>query len=837
MTVGEEHLTEVLSKVLLEDNNNNNGGEEIDGLDEDLVAYIAGMLVSKVAEDEGEEDATPESAVDEVMVPFLESVACPDEMIAAAKTAVVALLTKSAQGGKGGNKNANQNNGAASNSTGDTTKKLRQGIVNMASDLTGGGNAADDEASRYLWGTDKLKPAANTLKDAHTDKTSAKDKRKRRQDMEAERRALAAAYQTEEANAPESLVNMSTAAFRKRDSKNNQRDVQCRNVTVSLDNGTVLLDGGEVKFAYQRRYGLIGENGVGKTTLLKAIAKEDGITGFPSHLRVLHVRQEIPALKAEMSVLEAVITADVERTMLLQQEKDLLAKLEGADAAANAANTANTTTADGEENTTTNNNINKLSVQDKRNKFLKGGANSSTSDGDDNDAAPSEFEDDLKELDEVYQRLQSLGSDSAEARAAMILSGLQFTPAMQVAPITSMSGGWQMRVALAAALFVEPDICLLDEPTNHLDLEAVLWLETYLQNYRHTLIVVSHDRGFLNEVCTDIIEFKKKQLTYYRGNYDTFVKLRDANIRNAMRLYQAYQEKREHMMEFIIKFRANAKRASIVQSRVKAVEKMDQEAPDPVVVDKVWRFSIPNSEPLGRPIISVDDVCFDYNPTEKKQDEYLLQKVNFGVDLDSKIAILGANGQGKTTLLNLIMGKLKPTRGGISINNGLRIGHFTQHSSDNFDLSISALENLLNMFKDDNVDDQVMRTFLGKFQIQGSDTLKPMRFLSGGQKSRVAFAALAYRKPHVLIIDEGSNHLSMEAVDALVEAVQAFKGGLMVVSHDQYFVQKTCSELWVIEEGGATRFRGDFEEYKKHTAEATMKRVEESVKRMHDRSS
>ena len=181
------------------------------------------------------------------------------------------------------------------------------------------------------------------------------------------------------------------------------------------------------------------------------------------------------------------------------------------------------------------------------------------------------------------------------------------------------------------------------------------------------------------------------------------------------------------------------------------------------------------------------------------------------------------------------MGKLKPTRGNISINPGLRIGHFTQHSSDNFDLKLSALENLLNMFEADNVDDQVMRSFLGKFQIQGSDTLKPMRFLSGGQKSRVAFAALAYKKPHVLVIDEGSNHLSMEAVDALIEAVQDFKGGLMVVSHDQYFVQACCSELWVIENGEATRFRGDFEEYKKHTAELTHKRVEESVKKMHDR--
>jgi len=176
------------------------------------------------------------------------------------------------------------------------------------------------------------------------------------------------------------------------------------------------------------------------------------------------------------------------------------------------------------------------------------------------------------------------------------------------------------------------------------------------------------------------------------------------------------------------------------------------------------------------------------------------------------------------------MGKLRPNKGDVSINNNLRIGHFTQHSGDNFDLKLSALENMLSMFED--AEDQEMRSFLGRFQIQNNDALKPMMLLSGGQKSRVAFAALAYRRPHVLVIDEGSNHLSMEAVDALVEAVQDFKGGILVVSHDQYFVSNTCSELWVVDGGTATRFRGDFDDYKKHTAEITQKRVEESVKRI-----
>jgi ATP-binding cassette subfamily F protein 3 len=361
----------------------------------------------------------------------------------------------------------------------------------------------------------------------------------------------------------------------------------------------------------------------------------------------------------------------------------------------------------------------------------------------------------------------------------------------------------------------------------------VLWLESYLVDYKHTLIVVSHDRSFLNEVCTDIIEFKDQKLTYYRGNYDSYVKTSEEQIKNTMRSYHAYQEKRAHLMEFIEKFRANAKRASMVQSRIKTVEKMDAEAPEPVEIEQLWRFAIPNPEPLGRPIISVDDVSFDYvltrpDGTKKPESEFLLQMVNFGVDLDSRIGILGANGAGKSTLLNLVLGSLEATKGSVSRNSHLRIGYFTQHSADKFDLQLSSVENMLDLFKD--AEDQEMRSFLGKFQIQGSDALKPMLMLSGGQKSRVAFAALAYQKPHVLIMDEPTNHLDIPAIDALVTAVQDFRGGLMVVSHDQYFISNTCRDLWVVGEGAATRFRGDFDEYKKATLEKTRKRVEASVK-------
>jgi len=310
-------------------------------------------------------------------------------------------------------------------------------------------------------------------------------------------------------------------------------------------------------------------------------------------------------------------------------------------------------------------------------------------------------------------------------------------------------------------------------------------------------------------------------------NNNRYVKTSSDNIKNQKRLYEAYADKRAHMYEFIDKFRYNAKRASIVQSRIKAVEKMDAEAPSDVVIEAMWRFSIENPPPLGRPVIAINDVDFDYNITKPK-DQRLLQQVNFGIDLSSKIGILGPNGAGKSTLLNLLEGKLKCMKGDVIRNGNLRTAYFTQHSADKFDLTLSCVENLLQMFE--HATDQEMRSYVGKFQIQGNDAMKPMMMLSGGQKSRVAFAALCFRRPHLIIMDEPTNHLDMESIDALISAVSEFRGGLVVVSHDEFFITKTVSELWVVGDGKCERFRGSFEEYKHHTLEKTKKRVAESVK-------
>ena len=587
------------------------------------------------------------------------------------------------------------------------------------------------------------------------------------------------------------------------------RDVVVHDFTISAPSRPLLVDA-HLSLRSGRRYGLLGQNGSGKSTLMRFLAARK--LPVPRALSVLHVEQEASA--SAVTLVEQVLAADAERARLLAEADALEAEIDReAEAAAGG-----------------------------------GGWDDAT------------WAERVARLAALSDALAACGADAAEARARRVLIGLGFAPRALDRGSLELSGGWRMRVSLAGALFIAPDVLLLDEPTNHLDLEAVLWLGQYLLTYPHTLVLVSHDRAFLDEVTTDTINFHDQKLLNYRGSHEVFVRTAEDHAKQQRREYDAYVEKRAHMQEFIDKFRCSASRASLVQSRVKAVEKMAAEAPDePPQPPAPFRFVIPSPDAIGRPVISVEDVSFDYPladpeaspspppadgaapppppppppapPRMRPQAEWLPRKANFPVDLESRVGIVGVNGAGKSTLLNLIMEQLKPLEGQVRRNPRCRVGHFSQHAAEKFDLQKSALENLLAM-NPETLSEQECRNLAGRFQIRDQDALKPMQMLSGGQKSRVAFASLVAAKPHVIIMDEPTNHLDFESIDALIVALSDFKGGLVVVSHDQHFITSTCTEIWSVEGGAVSRMRGTFDDYKKAALKRTQAAVAASVKRL-----
>jgi len=405
----------------------------------------------------------------------------------------------------------------------------------------------------------------------------------------------------------------------------------------------------------------------------------------------------------------------------------------------------------------------------------------------------------------VYKRLAEIEADTATSRASSILAGLSFSKEMQDRPTKEFSGGWRMRIALARALFCRPDLLLLDEPTNHLDFHAIVWLENFLQDWAGTLLIVSHQRGFLNAVCTDIFHLTQRQIFHYKGNYDTFEKTASEKLKFLQKAHEAQEKQKAHIQKFIDRFRVNANRAAMVQSRIKKLERMA--TLDPVVEEGAVRLPFFDPEPVSPPILQFEDAEFNY-PGE----EPLFKDVNLGVDLESRIALVGRNGSGKSTLLKLLTGELKPTKGDIHINNRIRFAVFSQHFVDQLDLNVSPLEYFARQYPKLNALE--LRSHLGKYGIAGEVALRSIRTLSGGQKSRVVFAMIAFQKPHILLLDEPSNHLDIETIEGLAQSLATFQGGVLIITHDQRLIELVCDEIWNLENNHVTRWPGEMEDYK-----------------------
>lgn len=547
------------------------------------------------------------------------------------------------------------------------------------------------------------------------------------------------------------------------------KDVKIENFDLYVGAGQRVLSNTTLTLSYGHRYGLIGQNGIGKSTLLRALSRRE--LAVPKHITILHVEQEIRG--DETLALQSVLDADVWRKHLLQEQDKIQVRMNLIDGEYKA--------------------------------LVEGGATEDSQEARDLDDERSELDSNLAD---IFSKLSEIESDKAEGRAASILYGLGFSKDAQQQPTNSFSGGWRMRLALARALFCKPDLLLLDEPSNMLDVPSITYLSNYLQSYPSTVLIVSHDRAFLNEVATDIIYQHSERLDYYRGaNFDSFYATKEERRKNALREYENQMEYRKHLQTFIDKFRYNAAKSSEAQSRIKKLEKLP--ILEPPEEDKTITFRFPDPEKLSPPIIQLKDCSFGYTP-----EKIVMKDVDLDVGMDSRIALVGANGCGKTTLLKLLTEQNRPTKGEVTRNGRLRIGYFAQHHVDGMDLNLSAVAWMAQTYPGKS--EEEYRRHLGSFGIVGTLGLQKMELLSGGQKSRVAFACLSLQNPHILILDEPSNHLDIAGLDALADALQSFKGGILMVSHDVSMISRVANQIWVSESGTVKKFPGTIMDYKKH---------------------
>ncbi|XP_011300304.1 ATP-binding cassette sub-family F member 3 isoform X1 [Fopius arisanus] len=699
-------------------------------IDDELYHYVEGILDS--SKDDFEDGEEVYEAIGQVLHEVADK---PEKEVRQICETLLAML-KGTSNGEEGNIHEKRQNGM---------NKVLNAPVHL------GAMAATLEEQveqiKSIWVTtrdDTMKVDAKKLEKAEA---KLQQKQEKRTGQDSNPRNNLVANQSGDTASASQMMSKKESRMESKGGTNKTQDIRIENFDVAYGD-RVLLQGADLTLAFGRRYGLIGRNGLGKTTLLRMISNKQ--LRIPSHVRVLHVEQEVAG--DDTSALNSVLESDTERSALLSREAELQALIE-----------------------------------------KEGGKNDTLG----------------EELAKVYEAMQTAEVEKAPSRAGAILSGLGFSVERQSWPTKAFSGGWRMRLALARALFSRPDLLLLDEPTNMLDIKAILWLEKYLQCWPTTLLVVSHDRNFLDTVPTDILYLKGQKIEAYRGNYEQFEKTKGEREKNAQREYEAQQAKRAHVQEFIDRFRYNANRASSVQSKIKMLEKL----PELKAVEKEAEVTLrfPDVMPLSPPILQLNEVSFRYESS--KNGDFIFTGVNLTATLQSRICIVGENGAGKTTLLKIITGTLSPTRGTIHIHRNLKFGYFSQHHVDQLDMTVCPVELLQNHFPGKPTEEY--RRMLGSFGVSGDLALQTICSLSGGQKSRVAFALMCAAMPNFLVLDEPTNHLDIESIEALGRALNTCQAGVILVSHDERLIRLVCTELWVCGQGSVRCIEGGFDEYRK----------------------
>lgn len=428
-----------------------------------------------------------------------------------------------------------------------------------------------------------------------------------------------------------------------------------------------------------------------------------------------------------------------------------------------------------------------------------------------------------EEYGDIHEQLRVIGAASAEGRAASILSGLGFSDDDLHRPIKEFSGGWRMRLALAAALFRPSDVLLLDEPTNHLDLEASIWLENHLRRYAGTLLLISHDRFILNDLCNYIIHFENKKLNTYSGNYDVFQKTRTQQREVLARQTAKQEMRRKHLQSFVDRFRYKASKAKQAQSRLKMLEKLEDL---PLLSSEyAGSFDFPEPPEPASPLVTLESVSAGY------ENKVVLKNLSLRIVENDRIALLGANGNGKSTFAKLISGRLTPMNGSIVYAGKLEIGYFAQHQSEELPLDMTACEYMATLMPE--VPETKVRAHLARFGLTQEKSATLIGKLSGGEKARLLFAVMSRNAPGLLILDEPTNHLDIEGRDALIEALNAYKGAVILITHDLHLIELIADDLWLVKNQTCKPYGGDLDDYKQSLLEGknTASKREEPVKK------
>ncbi|MFC3023283.1 ABC transporter ATP-binding protein [Vibrio zhugei] len=406
---------------------------------------------------------------------------------------------------------------------------------------------------------------------------------------------------------------------------------------------------------------------------------------------------------------------------------------------------------------------------------------------------------------ELHGKMETIGGYSINARAAELLDGLGFSQEKMQWHLTQFSGGWRMRLNLAQALLCRSDLLLLDEPTNHLDLDAVMWLERWLQNYPGTLIIISHDRDFLDPIVNRIVQIENQQLNEYTGNYSSFETQRAQKLMLQQAMYEKQKKQMSHMQSYIDRFRYKASKARQAQSRIKALEKMEKVLP--AQFDNPFTFEFREPDALPNPIIMMDEVHAGYGDT------LILKNIRFNLVPGSRIGLLGRNGAGKSTLIKLLSNDLAPQAGELSYSQGVKIGYFAQHQLETLHPEETPLQHLMQIASHHT--EQQLRDYLGSFGFQGDKALDPVGPFSGGEKARLVLALLVWQKPNLLLLDEPTNHLDLDMRQALTMALQSYEGAMVIVSHDRYLLRATTDDLYLVHDQQVVPFDGDLNDYYK----------------------